>query len=263
MRCRIALGLAVWLILAMTARATDFVVPQQKIVGAETVIPLGDMVILSVSPIESPPPHLLATSYRWKMLDRNGKEKRVIEHDGGIFCGTGIEPTNMLAICAITHLYVVKDGDKTTEIATRTVFLLTHVKIGEGPMPPPPPPPDKVFPDGTFKLSKTTYDLVTKHVQPGVNQQKGSQALATSFRGVAAAIAAGTLKDPAIILKQTTAANQNALKEAGVPLSEWEPCFRVMQDVIYELYSSGALRTSSDYRVAWGEIALGLEGVAK
>ena len=49
--------------------ATDFVVPQQKIVGAESPVPLGELVDLTVSPIKDPPKHFVSCSIAWKVFD--------------------------------------------------------------------------------------------------------------------------------------------------------------------------------------------------
>ncbi len=256
------------------AHATDFVVPTQKIVGAETVVPPGEVIILSISEIDKKPPWLMATSYKWKILDRHAKDKRTLEHDGSVVFGSGMEPTTTLAMCAVTHLYVVKDeANKIVEVGTRTVFLFAAVSTGPapgpgpgpgpGPNPPPnpPPSPDPVFPQGKYGLSKSIYDLAKKTVSPSATRQSAAKALADSFRGIASSIAAGTLQNPTDILKQTTASNQSALKRVGVSRDEWDACFRGLQDAIFSLWDGQSVNTADDFRTAWLEISSGLEAI--
>jgi hypothetical protein len=123
--------------------ATDFVVPKQAVVGAEKPIPLGELVDLSLSPLEEKPPHLVGVTSTWKVFDAAGQEKRVREYSGGIFFGAGIRKTKLKAVVAITYLYAVKKEDGTVqEVATRTVLSTQDVVIGDDGIPDPKPGPD-------------------------------------------------------------------------------------------------------------------------
>lgn len=245
--------------------APDYVVPKQAIQGAESSIPLGEMVDLTVSPVYEKIPYLEKSSYSWKILD-GYKEKRVRQVDGGVFFGAGLVDKTLYAMCVATHLYVVKD-DKgaVTRVASRTVVLTAQVVIGKGsnpdppPVPPPPPPPPEPdFPDGEFKLAKFAYRAAVVGVTDAKARSAGAKALAKSFEGMASAIAAGALKEPKAILEETAKSNKKALTEAAVPTTAWDGFLTSLQDYLYELYKGGKLKTAGDYQKAFGEIAQGL-----
>jgi len=113
--------------------AENFVIPEQKIVGAEVPIPLGELVDLSISPIQSTPKFLVSTTYSWKVFD-GYIEKRIRNYENGVFFGSGIQAKKLKVIVSITHLYVVKDNEKLLEAATRTIlfqqmFLLANKSL--------------------------------------------------------------------------------------------------------------------------------------
>jgi len=72
---KIIYSLIIFLAFSLNVFAEKFVIPDQKIVGAETPIPLGELVDLSVSPIKSPPQYLVETTYTWKVLDGYTEKK--------------------------------------------------------------------------------------------------------------------------------------------------------------------------------------------
>ena len=142
------------------AFAENFVVPEQKIVGAEIPIPLGELVDLSISPIQSAPKFLVSTTYAWKVFD-GYTEKRIRNYENGVFFGSGIQAKRLKVIVSITHLYVVKDNEKLLEAATRTNFISTDVFIGEQePDTPPEPEVEPEFGESKYQLSKFIYDNV-------------------------------------------------------------------------------------------------------
>lgn len=283
MRTRFATGLFCLLLLASVVRA-NFVVPQQKIVGSELPIPLGELADLSISSIEKKPEYLTAVSYNWRVydFDKNGRwvEKRVRaykdESREGIFFGSGLVAKRVRVFCLVTYLFVVKDTTgKTTDIATRTVFLSEEVQLGDeappippgptppGPTPPGPTPPDPapVFPDGKFKLAKRAYDLALAKVPAGEARAKGAAALATAMKGVASAIAAGTIVDLKVGLSRSSEMNQAALVSAGVGREVWEGVFKDIQETLFGLYQSKEMDTALLLGAALTELAMGLEKV--
>jgi hypothetical protein len=246
-----------------------YVVPAQHIVGAENPIPLGELVDLTVSPVEKSPQYLQSTSYVWKVFE-HGKEKRAREYDGGIFFGAGIKARKLLVECAVTYLYLVKDGDgKVTDVATRTVILSTVVQIGEpgptppepGPNPPAPPLPPTPLPDGQFKLAQTAFDLANQKITDPAVRPKAAKVVAQAMRGIASAVAAGTITTPEDVLKQTKQTQQSQLKQAGVDLNAVDAFGAALQDAVYGLYQQKKLNTAADFGAAWNEIATGLEKV--
>jgi hypothetical protein len=245
-----------------SAWATDFTAPDQKITGAEKPIALGEMVELTVPPVKDRPKFYASSAYDWKVIDLStGKEKKSSPRDSSICFGSGIQNKKMVALCAATHVYIVKEGDKVVEVGTKTVLLTVEVTIGDDTVPPPPPdkPDDQSFPDGKYKLSKTTYGM--SNSVPATKRAAGAKVLATSFRGIASSISAGALKDPQDILKKTTASNLAALTNAGLSRADWEPFFKLMMEAVYGFYEAGSLATPADFSTAWLEIAVGLEGM--
>jgi hypothetical protein len=248
---------AFFIIFVNSAFATDFVVPSQKIVGAETAVPLGELVDLTISPIKDPPKHFVSCSIAWKVFDGD-KEKRVREYQDGIFFGAGVVPKRMTALAAITYLYVVKEGDKTTEITTKTVIISSLVIIGEDPGPSPDPAtPEPSFPEARYNLQKKSYSLAMNKVPASI--RKGSAAaVAKSFESMASAVAAGAVKEVDDLLKKTAESNRAAV---GANKAEWEPFFKEMQDTLYSLYESKQMLTATDFAEAWREVAAGLKSV--
>ena len=265
---KILYSLIVFLAFSLNVFAEKFVIPDQKIVGAETPIPLGELVDLSVSPIKSPPQYLVETTYTWKVLD-GYTEKRVRPYDGGVFFGAGIQPKRLKAFVAVTYLYVVKEQDKIVESAAKTAFLSTDVLIGdEAPPPPTPnpnppnpnPEPDPTFPEGKYNLSKFIYDVTKTKINISKSDKaKQANALAKSFESIAAAIAAGTIDDQEDILKKTAEANRSSIQAIGGDKTKWEPVFIDIQEKLFGLYKDNQMTTKQDFATAWREIAVGFK----
>ena len=112
------------LVFCNIAFAENFIIPEQKIVGAELPIPLGELVDLSISPVQSAPKFLVSTTYAWKVFD-GYTEKRIRNYENGVFFGSGIQAKKLKVIVSITHLYVVKDNEKfSTEWITECKRIL-------------------------------------------------------------------------------------------------------------------------------------------
>jgi hypothetical protein len=269
--------LCLWLALPTPSFATDFVIPDQKITGGETPIPLGEDADLYVAAPKEKPPHLIGTSYKWKVfevaggdLKERGRIKTTVPEDGGSNCwfSVGIVNKKVVAMVVVTHLYAVKEGDKTVEVGTRTVVLTQTVIIGEvappkPPEPPKPNPPDPVppappiIPDGKFKLGQLAYDSANNLVFE--DRAATAKKLANSYRGVVAAYRAGTIKSIQDFLVKTSESNTVALSSAESV--RWKAWALVFEDKSYALYSGGSLKTLDDFADAWTEIAVGLEVV--
>lgn len=254
---KILCSLLATILISSSSLATDFVVPQQKIVGAEAPVPLGELVDLTISPIKDPPKHFVSYSVAWKVFDGD-KEKRVREYQDGIFFGAGVVSKRMTALVAITYLYAVKDADKTTEITTKTVIISTPVIIGEDPGPAPDPAaPDPVFPEAKYSLQKKAYSLAMTKV-PAAIRKNTATAVAKSFEAMASAVAAGAIKEVDDLLKKTAESNRAAV---GANKAAWEPFFKEMQDTLYSLYEGKQMVTATDFAEAWREVAAGLKSV--
>jgi hypothetical protein len=254
---KILFSLLAAMLISSSSLATDFVVPQQKIVGAESPVPLGELVDLTVSPIKDPPKHFVSCSIAWKVFDGD-KEKRVREYQDGIFFGAGVVPKRMTALVAITYLYVVKEGDKTSEIVTKTVIISSPVIIGEDPGPDPEPSaPEPTFPEARYNLQKKAYSLAINKV-PAAIRKGSATAVAKSFESMASAVAAGAIKEVDELLKKTAESNRAAV---GANKTAWEPFFKEMQETLYSLYESKQMVTATDFAEAWREVAAGLKSV--
>lgn len=254
---KILFSLLATILISSSSLATDFVVPQQKIVGAEAPVPLGELVDLTISPIKDPPKHFVSYSVAWKVFDGD-KEKRVREYQEGIFFGAGVVPKRMTALVAITYLYAVKDGDKATEIATKTVIIFTPVIIGEDPGPAPDPStPEPVLPEARYGLQKKAYSLAMSKVPASIRKASAAN-VAKSFDSMASAVAAGAIKEVDELLKKTTESNRAAV---GASKAEWEPFFKEVQEILYSLYENKQMVTASDFAEAWREVSAGLKAV--
>jgi hypothetical protein len=255
-------------------RADEFVLPEQKIEGAEEKIEPGDLADIFVKHPKNPPSTLVSTSYDWYVYDiTNGRAMKVRQYSeknqDGVYFGTGLKARRLLVFCNITHLYIVKNKDESIkEAATRNNFLMVKVIIedpaptppGPGPGPGPGPNPIPEPPDGDFGLSKFAFrEAYTK-----VGAEKrvvGARAMAASLTGIAASIAAGTLSDPVQILKQTKTANNTALANVGVSPDEWDSFGLDLQNELIRLRDARSLVTKDDYQKAWKALAFGLQAV--
>lgn len=240
--------------------AENFIVPEQKIVGAELPIPLGELVDLSISPIQSAPKFLVSTTYAWKVFD-GYTEKRIRNYENGVFFGSGIQAKKLKVIVSITHLYIVKDNEKLLEAATRTNFISTDVFIGEEePSTPVEPEAEPEFGESKYQLSKFVYDGVKNNIKLSKSDKtKQCAAIASSFDGIAAAIAAGTITTLEEILKKTAESNKFALTKSGGDRAKWELLFTEIQDKLFDLYKTGKMQTKEDFAGAWREISSGLK----
>lgn len=255
----------------MSHAATEFAVPEQSIVGADKTVPLGELVELNVSAVVTKPEHYLSSAYRWKVYDPVNDpftgtvrlvEKKYKEMPGGssVYFASGVEAKRLVVICFVTHLYAVKEGDAVKEIATRTSILTAELVIGN-PAPPTPPTPDPALPEGRFGLAKFTCDAVTAKVKPDAVRARAAKALANSFRSVASAAAAGTISSPEDMLRKTRSVNDDALTAVNGTVESWSGFTVALQDRLYDLYTSGKIKTVPDYADAWKEIATGLDAV--
>ena len=247
------------LIFCNLSLAENFIIPEQKIVGAELPIPLGELVDLSISPIQSAPKFLISTTYSWKVFD-GYTEKRIRNYENGVFFGSGIQAKKLKVIVSITHLYIVKDNEKLLEAATRTNFISTDVFIGEQePDTPSEPEAEPEFGESKYQLSKFVYDGVKNIKLSKTDKIKQSTAIAASFDGIAAAIAAGAITTLEDILKKTAESNKFALTKSGGDRAKWESLFTEIQEKLFDLYKTNKMQTKEDFSIAWREISSGLK----
>lgn len=254
-------------VVVVKAEDVKFELPSQKIEGAEVPIDLGEVIMLNISKIEKVPTNLVSYTVEWKVFDKGVEKKFFKTNDAnGIFFGSGVTKRKILVFASVSYLYVVKDGDKFVEAAVKSQFLTVTVDIGGGnePDPVPNPDPDPTFPDGTYKLSAKSYSLAKDKVV-GDKRKEAATELSKSFSAQAAKIAAGNellnANDIKKVLEETTVSNREALKRAGVSIDVWNDFFVSLQEEVFNLYSSGKLKTKNEFSVAWREISEGLSKV--
>lgn len=249
-------------------------VPVQTIQGAESAIPLGELVDLSLSPIVNRPANLAGVDAKWAVIDAavgtDGQikltGKRIREANDGVFFGAGIKNKVLFVNCTIVYLFIDRDKDgKVTNVSTRTAILSKQIKIGEDTpdpvVPPKPPvPPTPSFPIGTYNLSSQIYNLALSKVSDATARSKGAAAYTASYSASASKFVsvASPLEDS---LKACTADGATALKNAGVSASAWSSFGDSLEDILFQLYQTKKITTSKDLGVALQEISVGLSAV--
>jgi hypothetical protein len=228
------------------AALADETGPAAVIDGPTTVAP-GDLVILSGE-------RSRASDFAWRLCNT---EKSFLAVDGGRRCvfasGSPGKFTFVLAVAA---------GDRVA-LAQHTVEITAPEpppNPNPGPPVPAPGPPEPDLPPGKFNLARLARDwaLTTVLLDPA-QRKETARSLAASFASMSAAIAAGTVSDPAEILARTLAANQAAL---GSQRDAWKGWGAKLAQALEAFHAQGTLRSAESYATAWREIAQGLEGVA-
>jgi len=258
---------SLWLPTDKTSRtvpADRFPLPKVQILGIDKPYPLGELVDISLSPVDPATPNLASTSVVWKVFDFEAGggvvEKKIREYqDGSVSFGTGIKNKKMLVLASVTHLYIVKDGDKVGEVATRSQVLTGQIQIGEPPPPEPPPPPTPL-PDGKFRLAKFAYDSAMSLVSPTSDRATGADVVAKALKSVVSATRNGTIKTNEEFLKQCKDATDKAFIQAKLSPTVWNQFGIALQNKLYSLYKDERkLNTVQDFADAIDEVVNGLQ----
>jgi hypothetical protein len=274
---KIALSLFTLFLLTASVFSQDkFVVPTQKITGAEEAFPNNEMIVLKITPITDKPKYLVDVKYTWVVLADGKEKKNVLTWPDNTTVGFGRGSAKTIQVFTmINYLYTVREKDSSdgaiVEVGQKNSGLVvTPIKFKDDvvpdpdnpnpPNPNPNPTPGPVLPDGKFGLAKTSYDLVNSKV-PAVSRVKGSTALSTSLEGVAASIAAGALTSPDVILSTVKTSNNTALQNSGVSIADWDEFGNGMQAALLKLYKDKKLNVATDYAEAFKEISTGLKAV--
>lgn len=274
MRSRLLSFVAV-LILSTVSYCQDFQVPKQTIVGISETVPLGELVILSPSPLPEVK-NLDKVVYQWLILE-DGKEKTRIrkDSDGTVSFGAGVKSKTVQVILSCSYLFSQKEGDKVLKSDVKAVMLMGSLSIGDkvdpvdpinpptptpNPTPNPSPTPPPVDGSEKFGAALDAYNLGIK-VSDKSMRLNGAKALANSYSSIAAKIAAGALKGDKTILTEVTASNKQALTDAKVTTTSWEEFNTTIQDKIFALYESNKLKDDGDYAQFYRELARGLSYV--
>ncbi len=300
MKTKLLLVLALWLSLSMNVLGQDIKrVPVVKLTGIDGPDALGEMIVISANIDQSTiPTNLKSIRYKWTVLE-NGKVKmNVLPWPDGtkIIFAAGMNPKRMTVILDVDCLFETKgplkvagedgkvldkarivdvEGKIITEAVTASSMespelIMQEVIIGGNPPNPPDPtpvppnpgpnpnPPLPVPVPDKFGLTKFTTQIFYDNV-PSEHLKAGPY-ISNAFKGVAAQIAAGTLKGETAILGASKAANIAAIKEAGSDKAAWAQFDKLLGDKIYDLYKTKKIATNEDWADAFREISNGLTG---
>lgn len=234
--------------------------PALNVGGADSPIPLGELVQLWVKPPDIIPDNLYSTAYTWTLLPN--KNFVTWPDKTRILFGSGIQSTTFVAVVTASHVFVEKNAEGDfNDIIQRTVTKMVTVKIGDGTVIIPPPGGGGggngngggVIPPGITGLAKQSYDWT---IAVNVASKKADAAkLAASFTAVAAQIQNGSLRDVSAILNATKESNDRAITTR----EQWLPWFTRMSEHLQKSFSNGSIKTLQQFNTAWLEIAKGLQ----
>lgn len=253
---------SLWSVMAIAALACAQekpTAPKVSIEGADKPIGIGEIVVLSVK-LDSQPKDLSTVSYSWTILPAKNIETWP---DGTkVLFGTGVKPQKITVILNAAFVFAAKQGEK-TDVTLKTTTTVIEVTIDDSvtptPGPTPGPGPKPVVPTLTTS-AKEWVTLVKKTPKYSDTDIKSDASkLADSFSGIAAAIAAGTLKDQNAILKATKESNDSAISNR----EEWLPWFKKLSDYLSTANKDGSIKTTSQYAAAWRDISAGLTNASK
>lgn len=221
-----------------------------EITGPTGPVAMGGRIVLDASGIE-------ASAYQWDVAT---DDSRYMLFDAGkTLCFWSPAPGSYrFALFAATV-----GADMKVTIARHTFIVQVSGSVpipGPTPGPGPGPTPAPIgptFPDSELGLSLAIY-TAAKDVP---NAAKDSSRMADAFFGVAAQIAAGTLKGQKAVIAATQTATQAV---AGSPerVKEWLPVLGVaLAKELQRLDTAGKLGNDKAIGAAWFELGVGLKAV--
>jgi len=232
--------------------------PQARVTGPSGGIP-GDILVLDASHSND------ASHFAWSVTPRlpEGRPTIMPLEDG--------KKCLVASVPGVYHVFLAVSNTEGVDLIEWTVTVGSEPAppAPPGPTPPnpnppqpnppgptPPTPPEPVIPDGVFQIAKPVHDWAMT-VQ---STQRATEAglLAGSFESVAAAIAAGTLKQPQEILTALLTANNAAL---GAGMRAWMAWGTLLGQRLQELFRGGRLATPTDWAACLREVAVGLRAV--
>lgn len=230
-----------------------------KVLGADTPIPIGELVVLSAE-LLNPPKEVKEVNYSWTILPK--RDAVLWPDQTKIVFGTGNAPREYTIVLTAA---VLSAGDDLKLLQSYTT--VTTVKVGgSGPVDPNPPvdpvdpvdPVNPVDPNALSGIAKQAYSWVSL-VKTGPNYTAESvktdaAKLAVSFDSIASSVAAGVYKDYNDILVATRNSNRLAIANRD----EWLPWFEKLSAQLKESFNDGSIKTNDQIAQAWRDIAKGL-----
>lgn len=234
--------------LLLLVLATTTPTPATVIVAPETAVAPGNLVKLSVKPIEKTE-NLVSVAYSWVVFPEVSEDNREESDDHTRFSfGSGLS-AGVFHVTVVAS-YVFKTGEEINQIQTRTDAEVAIAEPPPLPKPPikpvPTPTPDPVptpvapvLPDGKYKLSKYMYDLC-KNMPPAQCKR-----LADAFSSIAKNAREGSYQSKAQVISAIAQSNRDAL---GADLEAWKPLLdhlaatvNTMRSVIVSVQDAGVM----------------------
>lgn len=236
--------------------------PELEIDGINKSYNLGDMIALSIKPMQSKPEFLESVTYTWKILPF--KEPAIWPDSTKIFFGTGIEKTIYTVILDASYVYVEEGG----KVGLRSVSKTFQVYVGQpvanpivtNPITPIVPAPIDIPAEipALTGLAKLSIDWVSL-IQDNQNLKEDANTMSGNFAIVAGQIERGNIREVDKIMEEIKRLNDATVKNKEA----WKPWFQQMSTHIATEYSEGKLTKPDQFAKAWREISTGLATVAQ
>lgn len=243
--------------LCLTNYTASAAPPRATVTGSTGGVP-GDILVLDAS--ES-----VADHFHWVVTPElpDGRPTILVLEEG-----------RKCLVCSVPGTWTVVLAASNDEGVDQLKWTVTvGGEPGPGPAPPPgpdpdpepapgpdpePTPPEPDLPPGIYGITHFARDQARAVNSP--NRATESAAVAAGFESVAAAISAGTLTRPNLILAALLEANRAALGTEAA-LRAWIPCGTAIGKQLQALYQSGRLTGPEAWASVLLEVALGLRAV--
>lgn len=226
-----------------------------KIQGAETSVPLGDIVILSIKS-QKDMKYLKSLDIQWKIYDSAGVEKTRLKtwQDGTIIFGAGIKNTTFKAVANVAYNLAIPQKDDSIHELRIEYELVAYVQVGEnqpepGPGPSPEPKPIPI-PEGHLGLTKMAYGW-SKDLSPAL--------LDMFIKNIDSAASTAPALSIENCLAGLKAENQTSLRELGIDTQDTLSFAKPFGDTIYQLYTERKINSGNDLKPALQAVVDGLK----
>lgn len=158
-------------------QSDKYILPAIEIVGADTPVPLGDIVVLSIKPIDKLPEGLKSSIYSWTILPPPPKVVPWVDSTRIMF-GTGMKEQEYTVILTATYAFLTDSNvEHRTDTVVSTVVVGTAIKQAKLLNPP-------LNINELSQMIKRSLSLISDYDQ--VQKKADIKSLAESFRKVAA-----------------------------------------------------------------------------
>ena len=227
-------------------QADKYILPAIEILGADTTVPLGDIVILSIKPIDKLPEGLKSSIYSWTILPPPPKVVPWVDSTRIMF-GAGIKDQEYTVILTATYAFLTDSNvEHRTDTIIKTVTVGSDIK----------PQKAAQASQNLNELSNKIRESINLIAEYDVNQKKNDiKALADSFKKVAAMAETKPEIQIGTLMTALSLANADALKDRTGYYQNWSN-FLAKQ---FDTYPQSAPARSTDYIIYLKTIASALE----